>query len=104
MIYSELNTKNFIVNCHCGCQDGLEFRFEREDDSVKGHEDKGVTYYYISVCTSKWDAEQDHGFARFKYNLRKIWSILCGKDFYYSELVLTPEEWKQFKEKVNEVE
>ena len=104
MVCSELNTNNFTVSCNCGCQEGMEFRFEKETDYITDHEDKAVTEYYISLSTSKWDADQEHGFERLKYVLRKIWTIVRGKDFYYSEIVLTSEQWKQFKDKVNEVE
>ena len=33
--------------------------------------------------------------------LKKIWSIITNKDFYYSEIVMSVDDFKQLKEYVN---
>lgn len=101
MIYKSLNNsvKDFVVTCNCGCQEGMEFRFVKEN--IK---DNNYQEYYIEFCTSKWDTEQDHGLNRFVYVLKKIWSIIRGKDFYYSEIILTPKQWQQFRKCINGVD
>lgn len=37
----------------------------------------------------------------FFEKLKKIWAIICNKDFYYSDIVLTKDDFKEFKEWVN---
>lgn len=100
MVYESIdnNIKDFLVTCHCGCQEGMEFRFVKEKD-----DDINTTDYFIELCTSEWGTEQDHGIGRIKYVLKKIWRIIRGKDFYYSEIMLTSEQWNEFKTKINEV-
>ena len=100
MIYesTDKNIKDMLVTCNCGCQEGMEFRFVKEK-----YDDINNTDYFIELCTSEWGSEQDHGIRRLKFVIQKIWKIIRGKDFYYSEIMLTPEQWKEFKAKINEV-
>ena len=37
----------------------------------------------------------------FFEKLKKIWAIICNKDFYYSDIVMTKEDFKEFKEWIN---
>ena len=37
----------------------------------------------------------------FFEKLKKIWAIISNKDFYYSDIVLTKDDFKEFKEWVN---
>lgn len=57
--------------------------------------------YNISLITSRWYAEQEHGWNRFKYVCRKIWAIIRGKDFYNTDLILSKNEWQKFKQAIN---
>lgn len=92
MIYTNKTTNEFIVNCNCGCSDGMEFKFTSDDE---------INQYYIDLIASKFYTEQNTGWARFKWTVKKIWKIVRGKDFYYSEIILNEERWNEFKTAVN---
>lgn len=38
-----------------------------------------------------------------KLKLKKIWAILRNKDFYYSEISMSREDFETFKEYINEI-
>lgn len=81
------NGDELIISCNCRCGDGLNIRI---DESYGD-------YCYQSYLSSNWYQEQ----GRFLYKLRKIWAIIRNKDFYYSEIIMSKDEWQQFKEFVN---
>ena len=41
---------------------------------------------------------------RFKTKLKKIWSIIRNKDFYYSEIIMSKEEFDKFRNALNKVD
>ena len=77
-----------IISCICGCDDGLRVKIDNSD---------GLSYSYQTYISGNWYKEQ----RSFKDKLRKIWEIIRNKDYYYSEIVLTKEQWEEYKEWVN---
>ena len=41
---------------------------------------------------------------RLKTKLKKIWAIIRNKDFYYSEIIMSKEEFDKFRNALNKVE
>lgn len=80
-----------IVNCRCGCENSIHLRIDREDpDDV---------FCLMTFLSGNWYTEQDKKVLRiWKTKLKKIWAILRNKDYYYSELFMTKDEFAQFKE------
>ena len=90
------NKKEMIIDCKCGCEDTIHIKV---DDS-----DKDVNEYAIQTyMNSNWYRDQDDRILRvIGRKLKKIWAIIRNKDFYYSELILTKEDFKKYKEYINQ--
>ena len=77
-----------ILTCKCGCDEGIR---------VEIKEDYG-DYCYQTYISGNFYKEQ----GTLKEKLKKIWVIIHNKDFYYSDIVMTKEEWEEYKKWVNE--
>ena len=61
-------------------------------------------YCIMSYTNGKFYGEQDEKILKvLGKKLRKIWSIIINKDFYYSEVCMTKEDFKKFKAYINSV-
>jgi len=87
--------KNFYVTCKCGCE-GILFKV---DDS-----DKDYGCYALCMCYSNnyYKDQDDTVLKVIKRKFKKIWAILRNKDYYYSELIMTKEDFDKFKEHINQ--
>ena len=74
-----------IVNCRCGCEDSVHIRIDTEDPDWYAF----MTYMNGSFYTGISD------------KLKKIWAIIRNKDYYYSDICMTKEEFEEFKAFVN---
>lgn len=79
--------KEMILSCDCGCDEGMRIRI---DDSFGD-------YCYMTYLSGNWYKEQ----CPLSTKLRKIWAIIRNKDFYYSEIILSKDEWNEYKEWIN---
>lgn len=88
--------KELIVTCDCGCEDAIHIRV---DDT-----DKEYDYYMIQTyLNGNWYRDQnDRIFRCIGRKLKKIWAIIRNKDFYYSELTMSREDFKKYKEYFNQ--
>ena len=88
--------KELILNCRCGCDESLMFKVDRDDPD----------YYMVgSYISGNFYKDQDYTIWRvIKNKIKKIWCILMNKDFYYAEIILNGEDFKEFKEYINSVE
>lgn len=82
-----------IVDCMCGCYNGIHFRIDKEDPD----------YYCIMTFTSgNFYRDQCDSFRRvFIKKLKKIWAIIRNKDYYYSDIALSMKDYETFKEYIN---
>ena len=88
--------KEIIVTCNCGCMASYHICV---DDDWKDYD------YYAFLCFMKSndDTEYDKNpWRAFKIKMRKIWCILRGKDYCYSDTLMTKAEFEVFKEYVNQ--
>ena len=84
-----------LIDCHCGCDNGIRFRIEKDLDY----------YCFMSYTNGKFYTEQAEGMWRvFCKKLKKILAIIRNKDFYYTEMFMTKDEFDEFKEYINSVE
>ena len=84
--------KNVDVRCKCGCDEGfrIDFRIEGEDPFV-----------IISTVTSGFYAKQRGPIRVTWERIKAAWFMLRGKEYCLHELVLGPEQWKEFVEDIN---
>lgn len=88
------NKKDLFATCKCGCQEGVQFHISHEGD-----ED-----YYACQCFTNGNFYRDqYGmFGTLKNKLKKIWAIIRNKDYYYSDVLMSYEDFKKFKEYINQ--
>lgn len=80
--------KEMILLCECGCDEGIRVKIDIDEE----------IYCYQTYMSGNWYKEQGGLICKFK----KIWKVLRNKDFYYSELVLSKQDWEDYKKWINE--
>lgn len=88
MLYFNENENECIVTCQCGYGEGIRCVVNKDDDNE---------YIYQLIMDAKWNTEQQG----FFWKLRKIWAVIRNKDYYYSEICMSKEEFIKFKEWLN---
>lgn len=81
------NNKEMIVSCMCGCDEGIHLKI---DNSLGD-------YCYMTYTNGNFYKEQ----GGLKNKLRKILAIIKNKDFYYSDVVMSKEDFEEYKEWIN---
>lgn len=89
------NTDEIIVTCMCRCDDGIHISIVKDDYDY---------YSVLSYINSNYYRDQDANVLRIIANkIKKIWTILRGKDYYYSEILMNKEDFEQFREYINSI-
>lgn len=89
------NEKELLINCDCGCDSGILFRIDKEDN---------VGYFFMTYISSRWYSEQGFGtWTTFYTKLKKIWRIIRNKDHHYTETFLTKADFEEFREYINSI-
>lgn len=88
--------KDLIVTCKCGCQEAIHIKIDDED--------KDSDYYAIQTyMNGNWYRDQgDRVLRTIGRKLKKIWAIIRNKDYYYSDVLMSREDFKKFKEYINQ--
>ena len=88
--------KELIVTCDCKC--GQSFSMCIDDDW------KDLDYYaFLCFLKCNFDTEYDKNpWRAFKIKMKKIWCIIRGKDYCYSDTVMTKADFEEFKKFVNQ--
>ena len=85
--------KDLVVTCKCGCGDGVHLQVHND----------GEDYAYQCFTNGNFYKEQDGMFKTLKNKLTKIWAIIRNKDYYYSDIMMSREDFKQLKEYINQI-
>lgn len=81
------------IDCHCGCNEGIRFKVDKEDFDY---------YCFMTYTNGNFFKEQGDTFYYVAYKkLKKIWAIIRNKDHYYSDIVMTKDEFNEFREYIN---
>lgn len=82
---------NLVVDCECGCDEGMRIRIDKEDEDM---------YFILSYTSGNFYNEQENNKLRrvIYRKLKKIWSIIRGKDYYHSEICMSKDEFKEFQD------
>ena len=88
--------KDLIVTCKCGCKDAIHIKIDDED--------KDSDYYAIQTyMNGNWYRDQgDRVLRTIGRKLKKIWAIIRNKDYYYSDVLMSRDDFKRFKEYINQ--
>jgi hypothetical protein len=85
--------KELVVTCNCGCENAVHIRIDHEDDDY---------YASCSYLNSNWYRDQDDRVLRvIGRKLKKIWAIICNKDYRYSDIIMTKADFEVFKEYIS---
>lgn len=93
---NDLYKYGIFVNCGCGCGDGVLIRI---DDSEKEHDQ----YALWEFINSDWYRAQYGAFGVLIEKLRRIWRIIRNKEYYYSDIIMSKEDFEKFREYINKV-
>lgn len=91
-ILKSSDNKELIVSFNCGCDNGIHLKI---DDSLGD-------YAYQCFTNGNFYCDQHGVFRSMKKKFRKIWAIIRNKDYYYSDIVMTKEDFCVFKEWINQ--
>jgi len=90
--------KELILDCRCGCKNGIHFRIEENKDDYIFDEE----YMYMTYMNGNFYRDQNNRFFRtLKNKLSKICAIIFNKDYYYAEAVFSKDDFEEFKEYIN---
>ena len=87
-VFKNFKDDELIVSCKCGCDKGIHLKIHDYEDG---------DYAFLTYTNGNFYIQQRPFFEK----LKKIWAIICNKDFYYSDVVMTKDDFKEFKEWVN---
>lgn len=81
--------------CNDGCDSGIHFIIDKDFED----------YYCIaSVLNGAFYSEQGETIFRIiKKKIKKIIAVLFNKDFYYSEIIMSKDDFEDFKKFINNV-
>ena len=87
---------DLMIDCCCGCNNGMRFRVFKEEDPE--------FYCFVTYTTGVlWSGQSKTIWRVIREKLKKIWAIIRSKDYYYSDWVMTKEEFEEFKEYINNI-
>ena len=87
-VFKNFKDDELIVSCKCGCDEGIHFKIENYEDG---------DYAFLTFTHGNFYTQQRPFFEK----LKKILAIIRNKDFYYSDVVMTKDDFKEFKEWIN---
>nr|DAQ99722.1 MAG TPA: hypothetical protein [Caudoviricetes sp.] len=87
-VFKNFKDDELIVSCECGCDEGIHFKI---------YDYKDGDYAFLTYTNGNFYTQQRRSLKK----LKKIWAIIWNKDFYYSDVVMTKDDFKEFKEWVN---
>lgn len=90
------NKKDLVINCKCGCHNAIHITV---DDTEKDSD----YYSFITYMNANWYRDQNDGVIQcFTRKLKKIWRIIRNKDYCYSEIMMSCDDFEQLKKYINQ--
>lgn len=95
VIISE-DKKELIVTCKCGCHDAIHIKVDDEDKEYD-------CYAIQTYMNGNWYRDQnDKIFRCIGRKLKKILAIIRNKDYYYSDVLMSRDDFQKYKEYINQ--
>ena len=88
------NTELF-VDCRCGCDEGVRIKIDKEEPDC---------FVIMNYTNGNFYRDQESILNTISKKLKKIWAIIRNKDIYYSDIILTKEDFEVFKEYIDSIE
>lgn len=87
------NEQGCTMYCMCGCTDGVVLKYDYDE---WGAELSLVSDTYYLMQESTWE--------RLKKKCKRIWNIICNKEYDYFNILIHDDDLKEFKEFVSNME
>ena len=87
--------KDFIVDCKCGCCEGIRFRFDKDDEDW---------YLLLSITSGDFYNKQNKKWHTLKEKIKRIWFVLKNRDYLYCDIILSKKDFDEFKKLINHLE
>jgi hypothetical protein len=97
-VFLNKEKNELILTCGCNCDEALHIKIDVDET------EKEKTFYYISYMNSNFDRDQFGSWGIFKKKIKKIWAIIRNKDIYYSDIIMSQEEFNVFKKYINDID
>lgn len=94
-VMKDKSGNNLFVDCMCGCDEGIRIHIDKDDYDY---------YSFLCFTNGNFYTEQNETMWKIFYKkLKKIWAIIRNKDYYYSEICMTKDDFNEFKEYINSI-
>ena len=83
------NKEDLVITCGCECDDAIHIKVNNQSEDTD--------YYMVQTyMNGNWYRDQDDGALRcIGRKLKKIWAIIRNKDYYYSEIIMSREDFQR---------
>lgn len=86
---------DLVVDCSCGCDNGIRIRVDKEDND---------SYFFLSYTSGNFYRESsDKIWCVIYRKLKKIWYIIRNKDYHYSDICMSKDEFKEFQAYISSI-
>lgn len=94
-VMKDKSGNNLFVDCMCGCNEGIRIGIDKDDYNCYSFLCFTNGYFFTEQSETMWEV--------FYKKLRKILAIIRNKDYYYSEICMTKDDFEEFKEYINSI-
>ncbi len=95
-VFMTKDKKELIITCNCRCGQAFSLII---DDEMKDDD----FYGFLCFMKNDFDTEYDKNpWRAFKIKIKKIWFIIRGKDYCYSDTLMSRDDFEEFKNYVNQ--
>lgn len=97
MIFLNEDKTELIATCNCGCDNSIHIRL---DDDFKRDYDADE---FAFMTYMKGDDTMGYKGGKLYHKFRKLWYILRGKDYCYSDVIMTKNDVEQLRDYLSSV-
>ena len=76
---------NCAVFCNCGCNNGVILKAMDDDNEIE-----------ISLVSDTFHSDHTSVWQRFKEKCKRIWKIICNKEYQYFSIYLSTDDLNDF--------
>lgn len=89
-VLKSTNNSELIVSCCCGCDNSIHISVNNFPDD---------SYALMTYMNGNFYSEQKYPVIE---KIKKIWAIVRNKDYFYSDIRMTKDEFAEFRTWVNQ--
>ena len=86
-------TKVVIINCNCGCDEAIQIKKLCDADDE----------YYLSIIAGEFGSTQRGVFRTIGHRIKLAFKMLLGKEYLLTEIVMTNNEFEEYKKVLGEL-